>query len=184
VKFVVIEKTRQPVRSSGPQTRSHYQSAFLKQSRHCAFAFWAVATTRFLSMVPIPVDVDALSIDPFCLHLKQARASRSLTCFRCCTTSRRPNILSQRCAGPRTLILAPTHELSRQLASFRKALVHHSRLRVQSASRANVARTRLSATKMTHALGGDDVQACSRRALGKDKPYLDVLVATPGLPRY
>jgi ATP-dependent RNA helicase MRH4, mitochondrial len=40
--------------------------------------------------------------------------------------------------GPRALVLAPTHELSRQLASFGKALVHHARLRVQSASRANV----------------------------------------------
>ncbi|EIM91737.1 P-loop containing nucleoside triphosphate hydrolase protein [Stereum hirsutum FP-91666 SS1] len=40
--------------------------------------------------------------------------------------------------NPRALILAPTHELSRQLASFGKGLIHNIKLRVMSASRANV----------------------------------------------
>ncbi|KAF8502666.1 hypothetical protein F5888DRAFT_1904274 [Russula emetica] len=66
--------------------------------------------------------------------------------------------LPPRRTGPRALVLAPTHELSRQLASFGNALVHHSRLRVQSASRANVANARVSAARMVHAFGGDDTE--------------------------
>lgn len=44
----------------------------------------------------------------------------------------------KRAINPRALILAPTHELSRQLASFAKSLLHVSKLRVLCASRANV----------------------------------------------
>ncbi|KZP03680.1 P-loop containing nucleoside triphosphate hydrolase protein [Athelia psychrophila] len=44
---------------------------------------------------------------------------------------------SQRLMQPRALVLAPTHELSRQLASSAKALLHISKLRVLCASRAN-----------------------------------------------
>lgn len=40
--------------------------------------------------------------------------------------------------NPRALVLAPTHELTRQLAAFAKALVHNAKLRVLCASRANV----------------------------------------------
>jgi hypothetical protein len=36
----------------------------------------------------------------------------------------------KRAINPRALILAPTHELSRQLASFAKSLLHVSKLRV------------------------------------------------------
>ncbi|KAI0289150.1 P-loop containing nucleoside triphosphate hydrolase protein [Multifurca ochricompacta] len=67
--------------------------------------------------------------------------------------------LQSRRMGPRALVLAPTHELARQLASFGKALVHHARLRVQSASRANVAsgvKARVSAAKMASAFTGND----------------------------
>ncbi|KAK7053800.1 P-loop containing nucleoside triphosphate hydrolase protein [Favolaschia claudopus] len=39
--------------------------------------------------------------------------------------------------SPRALILAPTHELARQLAASAKALLHKARLRVVCASRAN-----------------------------------------------
>jgi ATP-dependent RNA helicase MRH4 len=88
--------------------------------------------------------------------------------------------LSPRRTGPRALVLAPTHELSRQLASFGKALVHHSRLRVQSASRANVASARVSAAKMAHAFGGDDVQGEFEVRSGNGTGHtLDVLVGTP-----
>lgn len=38
---------------------------------------------------------------------------------------------------PRALVLAPTHELSRQLSSFAKSLLHVSKLRVLCTSRAN-----------------------------------------------
>jgi ATP-dependent RNA helicase MRH4 len=91
--------------------------------------------------------------------------------------------LSPRRTGPRALVLAPTHELSRQLASFGKALVHHSRLRVQSASRANVARARVSAAKMAHAFGGDDAEGEFKVRPGNGTSHtLDVLVGTP--PQY
>ncbi|KAI0280873.1 P-loop containing nucleoside triphosphate hydrolase protein [Russula aff. rugulosa BPL654] len=88
--------------------------------------------------------------------------------------------LSSRQAGPRALVLAPTHELSRQLASFGKALVHHSRLRVQSASRANVASARVSAAKMAHVFGGDDAEGEFEVRSGNGTSHtLDVLVGTP-----
>jgi ATP-dependent RNA helicase MRH4, mitochondrial len=87
---------------------------------------------------------------------------------------------SRRPTGPRALVLAPTHELSRQLASFGKALVHHSRLRVQSASRANVASARVSAAKMAHAFGGDDAEGEFEVHPGNGASHtLDVLVGTP-----
>ncbi|KAG6867109.1 hypothetical protein C0993_006779 [Termitomyces sp. T159_Od127] len=44
--------------------------------------------------------------------------------------------------NPRALILAPTHELSRQLSSFAKSLLHKIKLRVLCASRANVKNTK------------------------------------------
>lgn len=40
--------------------------------------------------------------------------------------------------NPRALILAPTHELCRQLSGFAKALSHEVKLRVMCASRANI----------------------------------------------
>ena len=55
-------------------------------------------------------------------------------CFRCCMTSRRPNIChhdaSVHVHSYSALVLAPTHKLSCQLASFGTALVHHSRQRI------------------------------------------------------
>ncbi|KAJ6460923.1 P-loop containing nucleoside triphosphate hydrolase protein [Mycena sanguinolenta] len=46
-------------------------------------------------------------------------------------------IASKRELNPRALILAPTHELARQLTTFAKALLHDVKLRVLCASRAN-----------------------------------------------
>ncbi|KAJ6551608.1 hypothetical protein B0H19DRAFT_174216 [Mycena capillaripes] len=46
-------------------------------------------------------------------------------------------IASKRGLNPRALILAPTHELARQLSLFAKALLHDVKLRVLCASRAN-----------------------------------------------
>ena len=87
---------------------------------------------------------------------------------------------SRRRTGPRALVLAPTHELSRQLASFGKALVHHSRLRVQSASRANDANARVSAAKMALAFEGDDAEGEFEVRPGNGTNHtLDVLVGTP-----
>jgi len=88
-----------------------------------------------------------------------------------------------RVPGPRALVLAPTHELSRQLASFGKALIHHSRLRVQCASRANVAsniRSWVSAAKMANAFDGDHGGGEFEVCPGSETAYaLDVLVGTP-----
>ncbi|KAF5356453.1 hypothetical protein D9758_009514 [Tetrapyrgos nigripes] len=44
---------------------------------------------------------------------------------------------AQRKENPRALILAPTHELSRQLSSFAKDLLHEDKLKVVCASQAN-----------------------------------------------
>ena len=88
-----------------------------------------------------------------------------------------------RSASPRALVLAPTHELSRQLASFGKALIHHSRLRVQCASQSNVASntgTRVSASKMANTFGRDHVGGEFDVRPGSGTAYaLDVLVGTP-----
>ncbi|KAJ7472238.1 P-loop containing nucleoside triphosphate hydrolase protein [Mycena galericulata] len=46
-------------------------------------------------------------------------------------------IASKRGLNPRALILAPTHELARQLSGFAKALLHDMKLRVVCASRPN-----------------------------------------------
>ena len=87
--------------------------------------------------------------------------------------------------GPRALVLAPTHELARQLAGFGKALVHHDRLRVQSASRANVAsgtKARVSAAKMANtAFASDDgVDGEFEVRSGSGAGHaVDVLVGTP-----
>ncbi|KAH9980547.1 P-loop containing nucleoside triphosphate hydrolase protein [Russula compacta] len=87
--------------------------------------------------------------------------------------------LRPRRTGPRALVLAPTHELSRQLTSFGKALVHHSRLRVQSASRANVT-SRVSAAKMVDAFDGTDAEGEFDVRPGNGTGHaLDVLVGTP-----
>jgi ATP-dependent RNA helicase MRH4 len=69
--------------------------------------------------------------------------------------------LRRRRTGPLALVLAPTHELARQLAGFGKALVHHDRLHVQSASRANVAnesKARVSPAKMANTFAGEDAE--------------------------
>ncbi|GLB44185.1 putative P-loop containing nucleoside triphosphate hydrolase protein [Lyophyllum shimeji] len=47
-----------------------------------------------------------------------------------------------RALNPRALILAPTHELSRQLSGFAKSLLHEVKLRVLCASRANTKSTK------------------------------------------
>lgn len=84
--------------------------------------------------------------------------------------------------NPRALILAPTHELARQLAMFTKSLIHDIKLRVSCASRANVSNkidtfggsARQMKGKLDALFGGKefDVQAEGRYPV-------DVLVGTP-----
>jgi ATP-dependent RNA helicase MRH4 len=92
------------------------------------------------------------------------------------------NVRTRR-TGPRALVLAPTHELARQLAGFGRALVHHDRLRVQSASRANVAsgtKARVSAAKMANTFAGDDADGEFEVRPGSGTGHaVDVLVGTP-----
>jgi ATP-dependent RNA helicase MRH4 len=92
--------------------------------------------------------------------------------------------LRKHLTGPRALVLAPTHELARQLAGFGKALVHHDRLRVQSASRANVAsrtKTRVLAAKMANTFAGEDAAGGEFEVHpGAGASHaVDVLVGTP-----
>lgn len=91
---------------------------------------------------------------------------------------------SKTVTNPRALILAPTHELSRQLSGFAKSLLHQIRLRVLCSSRANLpstARRNVTASKMAatyaepeDASGEFEVSRGSRGA----RP-VDVLVGTP-----
>lgn len=86
--------------------------------------------------------------------------------------------------NPRALVLAPTHELSRQLSVFAKNLIHNIRLRILCASRANMpstARRNVTASKMAATfsepedVGGEfDVSRA-----GKVARPVDLLVGTP-----
>ncbi|KAH9947382.1 P-loop containing nucleoside triphosphate hydrolase protein [Amylocystis lapponica] len=88
---------------------------------------------------------------------------------------------SARLPSPRALVLAPTHELARQLSGFAKALVHEVKLRVLCASQANLpstSRGSATASKMARdfaefAEGGE---LLVRRAQARP---LDVVVGTP-----
>ena len=108
-------------------------------------------------------------------HLKKSEVPSS--------ESASPTIPSQqqRAVNPRALVLAPTHELSRQLSSFAKALLHHTKLRVLCASRANVKstpRTTFTASKMAAQFADNADGTLSLPHLGVSRP-VDVLVGTP-----
>lgn len=93
---------------------------------------------------------------------------------------------SPRPLNPRALILAPTHELSRQLAAFAKKLSHIIKLRILCASRANTQSTtknKGTASKMKTTMDAvfdnsdsSDVTVCSGSRLTRE---IDVLVGTP-----
>ncbi|TRM59933.1 hypothetical protein BD626DRAFT_506901 [Schizophyllum amplum] len=57
--------------------------------------------------------------------------------------------------APRALVLAPTHELARQLTSFAKGLVHDAKLRVLCTSQANKPSTHARNDRTAHALERD-----------------------------
>ena len=88
--------------------------------------------------------------------------------------------------NPRALILAPTHELSRQLAGFAKALLHVIKLRVTCASRANVKNPRMlerTASKMAeeHETSPDGIAMQGEFGLQRTVRThpVDVIVGTP-----
>ncbi|EIN06616.1 P-loop containing nucleoside triphosphate hydrolase protein [Punctularia strigosozonata HHB-11173 SS5] len=104
---------------------------------------------------------------------------------------------SKYATAPRALVLAPTHELARQLATSAKSLLHVAKLRVLCASRANVPSASksparpLSASKMARAggaffrppssgeEGGDVGEIDIRPGMGGTPRPIDVLVGTP-----
>ena len=114
---------------------------------------------------------------PLLHHLKKSElASKS-------TSSTMPSQPShpQRAVNPRALVLAPTHELSRQLSSFAKALVHNTKLRVLCASKANVKstpHTTFTASKMAAQFAGDAYETLGTARFGVSRP-VDVLIGTP-----
>ena len=93
--------------------------------------------------------------------------------------------------APRGLVLAPTHELSRQLSSFAKSLVHAVKLRVMCASQANVKsgsgkeKEGVSSRKMARVMeevgeiqeGGEE--DATRSEMGKVRHPVDLVVGTP-----
>ena len=87
----------------------------------------------------------------------------------------------QRAVNPRALVLAPTHELSRQLSSFAKALSHNVKLRVLCASRANTKSTprgTFTASKMAVQFADDTPMTLGMSYPGASRT-VDVLVGTP-----
>lgn len=107
---------------------------------------------------------------PMLHHLKKSELASS-----------EPTSRPQRAVNPRALVLAPTHELSRQLASFAKALLHHTKLRVLSASRANTKSTHpgtSTASKMAAQFADDTPGMLGMPYLGVSRP-VDLLVGTP-----
>ena len=87
--------------------------------------------------------------------------------------------------NPRSLILAPTHELSRQLAGFAKRLSHMIKLRIMCASRANVpstAKEKGTASKMKKLINvldnSDDAEIIIPSG-GRTSRPVDVMVGTP-----
>ncbi|KAG7095283.1 hypothetical protein E1B28_006054 [Marasmius oreades] len=92
--------------------------------------------------------------------------------------------------NPRALILAPTHELARQLSMFAKALQHEIKMRIMCASRANTASSGQEKFSRSHArerglrasemssmdLSGSD---SGEFELSRNYHPVDVLVGTP-----
>jgi len=92
---------------------------------------------------------------------------------------------SKKPLNPRALILAPTHELSRQLAGFAKRLSHIVKLRIMCASRANVpstAKEKGTASKMKKLINvldnSDDAEIIIPSG-GRTSRPVDVMVGTP-----
>ncbi|CAA7266180.1 unnamed protein product [Cyclocybe aegerita] len=93
-----------------------------------------------------------------------------------------PPTSSTRPYNPRGLILAPTHELSRQLSGFAKSLLHETKLRVMCASQSNVKNTKKQkdATSSKMASMFWDVHGSTGEfQVSKSSHPVDLLVGTP-----
>ena len=81
--------------------------------------------------------------------------------------------------NPRAIVLAPTHELSRQLSATAKSLLHNIKMRVVCASQANNTHAaRVTTSKLSAKFFDDVPQAANHAKSGQPKP-VDVLVGTP-----
>uniref|UniRef100_A0A0W0F981 RNA helicase n=1 Tax=Moniliophthora roreri TaxID=221103 RepID=A0A0W0F981_MONRR len=86
--------------------------------------------------------------------------------------------------NPRALILAPTHELSRQLSGFAKALLHEIKLRVMCASRVNNATDKEFTSRSRSGVRASEMANISLDSTGdllshKGSHPVDVVVGTP-----
>lgn len=97
-------------------------------------------------------------------------------------TDRQGDPSARRALNPRALVLAPTHELSRQLSGFAKEMIHNVKLRVLCASRANTSsRKNVSASKMAESLFDGDAESSGEiymRSKGQAHD-VDIVVGTP-----
>lgn len=88
----------------------------------------------------------------------------------------------QRPYNPRGLILAPTHELSRQLSGFAKSLLHEIKLRVLCASQANqknTSRRDSTSSKMSSKFSDLSAGPLGEFQVGRSTHPVDILVGTP-----
>ncbi|KAJ2935849.1 hypothetical protein H1R20_g1245, partial [Candolleomyces eurysporus] len=107
---------------------------------------------------------------PVLQHLKETEGSKP------------PPTPSSRPLNPRAIILAPTHELSRQLSVFAKSLLHSEKLRVVCASQANTkSQTTRDATASEMAAQFDSLMGGGQGefAVHEHTHPVDVLVGTP-----
>ena len=84
--------------------------------------------------------------------------------------------------NPRGLILAPTHELSRQLSGFAKSLLHEIKLRVLCTSQANQKSTGQhdsTSSKMSSKFSDISAGPLGEFQLAKSSHPVDILVGTP-----
>ena len=84
--------------------------------------------------------------------------------------------------NPRGLILAPTHELARQLSGFAKSLLHEIKLRVLCTSQANqknTTRRDLTASKMSSSFSDVSAGPLGEFEVTKSSHPVDILVGTP-----
>ena len=84
--------------------------------------------------------------------------------------------------NPRGLILAPTHELSRQLSGFAKSLLHEIKLRVLCTSQANqknTTRRDLTASQMSSNFSDVSAGPMGEFEVTKSSHPVDILVGTP-----
>ncbi|KAG6334763.1 hypothetical protein ID866_4329 [Astraeus odoratus] len=118
----------------------------------------------------------------YLLPLLQDLKRRESGDIRLIGSSRKP---SSKPLNPRALVLAPTHELSRQLAGFAKKLSHVIKLRVMCASRANnpsIAKEKGTASKMKRLMETLDTGGGGEIIIpggGRSSRPVDLLVGTP-----